>query len=54
MTDKAYLEKYLDKAKLKQGLEKLEKGIPLQYIIGDVNFCGNIIKVNSDVLIHKA
>ena len=53
MTDKAYLEKYLDKAKLKQGLEKLEKGIPLQYIIGDVNFCGNIIKVNSDVLIPR-
>ncbi len=53
MTDRKYLEKYLDKAKLQEGLEKLEEGIPLQYIIGDVNFYGNIIKVNSNVLIPR-
>ena len=53
MTDKEYLEKHLDSDKLEEGLKRLELGEPLQYIIGNVNFCGNIINVNSNVLIPR-
>lgn len=53
MTDKEYLEKYLETDKLEEGLKLLEEGKPLQYIIGNVNFYGNIIKVNSNVLIPR-
>ena len=53
MTDKEYLEKYLDSSKLEEGLQELKKGIPVQYIVGNVNFYGNIIKVNKNVLIPR-
>lgn len=53
MTDKDYLEKYLDFSKLEEGLKRLEAGEPIQYIIGNVNFCGNMINVNSNVLIPR-
>lgn len=53
MTDKEYLKKYLEPSKLDEGFKMLEEGEPLQYIIGNVNFCGNIIKVNSNVLIPR-
>lgn len=53
MTDKQYLEKYLPKDKLKEGLKLLEQGMPVQYIVGHVDFYGNIIKVNKDVLIPR-
>lgn len=53
MTDRTYLEKYLEKAKLEEGLKQLEAGLPLQYIVGNVNFYGNIINVNSNVLIPR-
>ena len=46
-----YLKKYLPKDKLEEGLSKLEKGISPQYIVGNVNFYGNIIKVDKRVLI---
>ncbi|MBR3362714.1 MAG: peptide chain release factor N(5)-glutamine methyltransferase [Bacilli bacterium] len=53
MTDKEYLEKYLEKSKLEKGLQKLKQGIPVQYIVGNTNFYGNIIKVNQNVLIPR-
>ncbi len=48
-----YLKKYLPKEKLGEGIEKLKKGISPQYIVGNVDFYGNIIEVNSDVLIPR-
>lgn len=52
MTDVDYLKKYYD-GSLEEALEKLEKGIPVQYIVGNVDFLGNILKVNEKVLIPR-
>lgn len=41
------------KTKYFNGIKKLIKGNPIQYIIGNVNFYGNIIKVNKNVLIPR-
>lgn len=53
-----YLKKYikendLDDNYFKDCLNKLEQGQPIQYIIGNVDFYGNIIKVNKSVLIPR-
>ena len=53
MTDKQYLEKYLPKEKLENGLFLLERGVPVQYIVGNVNFYGYTFKVNKNVLIPR-
>lgn len=53
MTDIEYLNKYLEKDKLEDGLHQLEKGIPVQYIVGNVNFYGYEIAVNPSVLIPR-
>ena len=53
MTDTEYLKKYLKDDELEEGLDKLKKGIPVQYIVGNVNFYGNILKVNENVLIPR-
>lgn len=57
-SDLEYLKKYIKENKLddnyyNESLKKLEEGLPIQYIIGNVDFYGNIIKVNKSVLIPR-
>ena len=52
--DIEYLKKYLHpEDNLEEAIKRLEQGEPVQYIVGDVNFYGNIIKVNKKVLIPR-
>lgn len=51
--DREYLKKYLPSDRYEDGIKLLEKGVPVQYIIGNVDFYGNIIKVNRDTLIPR-
>lgn len=53
MKNREYLEKYLSNDKLDEGMELLNKGISPQYIVGNVDFYGNIINVDSRVLIPR-
>ena len=54
MNELEYLKKYLHKEdNLDEAIKRLEQGEPVQYIIGDVDFYGNIIKVNKNVLIPR-
>ncbi len=48
-----YLKKYLPRNKWEWGLSLLREGKPIQYIVGNVDFYGNIIKVNEHVLIPR-
>ena len=52
MTDLEYLKKYY-KGNIKEAIKRLENGEPVQYIVGDVDFYGNIIKVDKRVLIPR-
>ncbi len=47
-----YLKKYY-KGDYKQALDRLKKGEPVQYIIGNVDFYGYELKVNKNVLIPR-
>ena len=49
----AYLKKYLDSNKLDDGLKRLEKGEPVQYIVGNVDFYGLEIDIDKRVLIPR-
>lgn len=53
MTEIEYLKKYLPEDKLEEGLRKYNLGIPVQYIVGNVDFYGSIIEVNENVLIPR-
>ena len=53
MKNREYLEKYLSNDRLDEGMELLNKGISPQYIVGNVDFYGNIINVDSRVLIPR-
>ena len=53
MTDKEYLEKYLEPSKLKEGFKKLESGIPVQYIVGNIDFYGYNFKIDNRALIPR-
>ena len=52
MTEIEYLKKYY-KGNIEEALERLKNGEPVQYIVGDVDFYGNIIKVDKRVLIPR-
>ena len=52
MTDLEYLKKYY-KGNIEDAIKRLENGEPVQYIVGDVDFYGNIIKVDKRVLIPR-
>lgn len=52
MTDIEYLKKYY-KGDIKEAISKLNNGIPVQYIVGNVNFYGYIFEVNNNVLIPR-
>ena len=51
MTPLEYLEKYGNPSK--ENIERLNNGEPVQYIVGSVSFYGNIIEVDSNVLIPR-
>lgn len=54
MNELEYLKKYIHpEDDLEEAIKRLENGEPVQYIVGDVNFYGNIIKVNENVLIPR-
>ena len=54
MNELEYLKKYIHpEDNLEEAIKRLEDGEPVQYIIGDVDFYGNIIKVNKNVLIPR-
>lgn len=51
--DIEYLKKYLKDKDMENAIKELESGIPLQYIVGNVDFYGNIFKVNKNTLIPR-
>ena len=52
MSDLEYLKKYY-KGNIDDAIKRYETGEPVQYIVGDVDFYGNIIKVDKRVLIPR-
>ena len=52
MTEIEYLKKYYH-GDINEAINKLKQGIPVQYIVGEVDFYGYIFKVNENVLIPR-
>ena len=52
MNNIEYLKKYY-KGNIDDAIKRLENGEPVQYIVGNVDFYGNIIKVDKRVLIPR-
>lgn len=48
-----YLKKYLKDKDMETAIKELECGIPVQYIVGNVDFYGNTFKVNKNTLIPR-
>lgn len=48
-----YLKKYLNNKDMDVAIKELESGVPVQYIIGNVDFYGYIFDVNQNVLIPR-
>lgn len=53
MSNEELIKKYVEESKWNEAFEKLKDGIPIQYIIGNVDFLGNIIEVDERVLIPR-
>ena len=53
MSDLELIKQYVPIEKQEEALKKLNEGYPVQYIIGNVDFYGNIINVNEEVLIPR-
>lgn len=52
MSDLEYLKKYY-KGNINDAIKRYNDGEPVQYIVGDVDFYGNILKVDKRVLIPR-
>jgi len=47
------IKRYVNKTKHKEAINRLKNGEPVQYIIGNVEFCDTLIEVNENVLIPR-
>lgn len=48
-----YIKKYVEEERQEEAIKRLEAGEPVQYIVGNVDFYGNLINVNPSVLIPR-